>query len=228
MKWLVDYAGLGETLIKGGLAIVTGGTDTHLMLVDLRPKNVTGSDVEAALGRAHITCNKNGIPFDPQPPTVTSGVRLGTPAGTTRGFGTAEFREIVAGSQIIVHGRVLDVRPQWVDGRRRIESVVTVEGMQRGAERWRAAWLESERRTLQLDSAGMFRSNAKSLEMENDRLRRLLGLGARLDWGFIPAEALSTQGRTENVITTLALTAGSPPRPVAPDMRITLGFQYSF
>jgi glycine hydroxymethyltransferase len=85
---------LAETLMKGGIDIVTGGTDTHLMLVDLRPKGVTGKDAEAALGRAHITCNKNGIPFDPQPPTVTSGVRLGTPAGTTRGFGEAEFREI--------------------------------------------------------------------------------------------------------------------------------------
>ena len=85
---------LAETLLKGGLDIVSGGTDTHLMLVDLRPKSVTGRDAEAALGRAHITCNKNGIPFDPQPPTVTSGVRLGTPAGTTRGFGEAEFREI--------------------------------------------------------------------------------------------------------------------------------------
>ncbi len=87
---------LADALIKGGVDIVTGGTDTHLMLVDLRPKGVTGKDVEAALGRAHITCNKNGIPFDPQPPTVTSGVRLGTPAGTTRGFGEAEFREIGA------------------------------------------------------------------------------------------------------------------------------------
>ena len=87
---------LAETLMKGGLDIVTGGTDTHLMLVDLRPKGVTGKDAEAALGRAHITCNKNGIPFDPQPPTVTSGVRLGTPAGTTRGFGAAEFAEIGA------------------------------------------------------------------------------------------------------------------------------------
>ena len=85
---------LADSLMKGGLDIVTGGTDTHLMLVDLRPKGVTGKDAEAALGRAHITCNKNGIPFDPQPPTVTSGVRLGTPAGTTRGFGEAEFREI--------------------------------------------------------------------------------------------------------------------------------------
>jgi glycine hydroxymethyltransferase len=87
---------LAEALMKGGVDIVTGGTDTHLMLVDLRPKGVTGKDAEAALGRAHITCNKNGIPFDPAPPTVTSGVRLGTPAGTTRGFGEAEFREVGA------------------------------------------------------------------------------------------------------------------------------------
>jgi glycine hydroxymethyltransferase len=76
------------------LDIVSGGTDNHLMLVDLRPKNATGKRAEAALGRANITCNKNGIPFDPEKPFVTSGVRLGTPAGTTRGFGEAEFREI--------------------------------------------------------------------------------------------------------------------------------------
>lgn len=87
---------LAESLMRGGLDIVTGGTDTHLMLVDLRPKNVTGKDAEAALGRARITCNKNGIPFDPQPPTVTSGVRLGTPAATTRGFGVAEFERVGA------------------------------------------------------------------------------------------------------------------------------------
>ncbi|MFQ5437660.1 MAG: serine hydroxymethyltransferase, partial [Paracoccaceae bacterium] len=87
---------LAETLMKGGLDIVTGGTDTHLMLVDLRPKGVKGHETEAALGRANITCNKNGIPFDPEKPTVTSGVRLGTPAGTTRGFGEAEFTEIGA------------------------------------------------------------------------------------------------------------------------------------
>ena len=80
--------------MEGGLDIVTGGTDNHLMLVDLRPKGVTGKDAEAALGRAHITCNKNGIPFDPEPPATTSGVRLGTPAGTTRGFGAAEFATI--------------------------------------------------------------------------------------------------------------------------------------
>ncbi len=85
---------LAETLKARGLDIVSGGTDTHLMLVDLRKKRLTGKVAEAALGRAHITCNKNGIPFDPEKPTVTSGVRLGTPAGTTRGFGIAEFRQI--------------------------------------------------------------------------------------------------------------------------------------
>lgn len=85
---------LADQLIKGGLDIVTGGTDTHVMLVDLRPKGVTGNIVDKALGRAHITTNKNGIPFDPEKPTVTSGIRLGTPAGTTRGFGEEEFRQI--------------------------------------------------------------------------------------------------------------------------------------
>ena len=85
---------LADQLMKGGLDIVTGGTDSHLMLVDLRPKSVKGNDTEKALGRAHITCNKNGIPFDPEKPTVTSGVRLGSPAATTRGFKEAEFRQI--------------------------------------------------------------------------------------------------------------------------------------
>jgi len=87
---------LAETLVGGGLAIVSGGTDSHLMLVDLRPKRLTGRDAEAALERAGITCNKNGIPFDPEKPTVTSGIRLGTPAATTRGFVLAEFREVGA------------------------------------------------------------------------------------------------------------------------------------
>jgi glycine hydroxymethyltransferase len=85
---------LAQTLIDGGLAIVTGGTDTHVMLVDLRPKGVTGIAAENALGRANITCNKNGIPWDPEKPMVTSGIRLGSPAGTTRGFGASEFAEI--------------------------------------------------------------------------------------------------------------------------------------
>ena len=85
---------LASTLMEGGLDIVSSGTDTHLMLVDLRPKGVTGNIAEKALERAGLTCNKNGIPFDPEKPTVTSGVRLGTPAGTTRGFGQAEFRQV--------------------------------------------------------------------------------------------------------------------------------------
>ena len=85
---------LAETLKQGGLDIVSGGTDTHLMLVDMRPKGLTGKAAEAALGRAAITCNKNGVPFDPEKPMVTSGIRLGTPAATTRGFGVAEFQEV--------------------------------------------------------------------------------------------------------------------------------------
>jgi glycine hydroxymethyltransferase len=85
---------LAATLVEQGLAIVTGGTDSHLMLVDLRPKHVTGKAAEASLERALITANKNAIPFDPEKPAVTSGVRLGSPAATTRGFGTAEFREV--------------------------------------------------------------------------------------------------------------------------------------
>lgn len=98
---------LAENLKGHGFSIVSGGTDTHLMLVDLRPKKLTGKVSEAALGRAHITCNKNGIPFDPEKPMVTSGVRLGTPAGTTRGFGVAEFQQV--GDMI---AEVLDVLSQ--------------------------------------------------------------------------------------------------------------------
>jgi glycine hydroxymethyltransferase len=85
---------LAATLAERGLAIVSGGTDTHLMLVDLRPKRLTGRAAEVALEHAGITCNKNGIPFDPEKPTVTSGIRLGSPAATTRGFGQAEFRHV--------------------------------------------------------------------------------------------------------------------------------------
>ncbi len=94
-KSVVDNAKvLAETLVQQGLAIVTGGTDSHLMLVDLRPKRVTGKAAEASLERARITTNKNAIPFDPEKPAVTSGIRLGSPAATTRGFGPAEFREV--------------------------------------------------------------------------------------------------------------------------------------
>ena len=91
---ILNAKALGDTLIKRGLALVSGGTDTHLVLVDLRPKNLTGDVVTTALEKAHITCNKNAIPFDPQPPKITSGVRLGTPAGTTRGFKQKEFELI--------------------------------------------------------------------------------------------------------------------------------------
>ena len=95
---------LAEELMKGGLDIVTGGTDTHVMLVDLRPKGVKGNQADKALGRAHITANKNGIPFDPEKPTVTSGLRLGTPAGTTRGFKEEEFRTIARWIVEVVDG----------------------------------------------------------------------------------------------------------------------------
>jgi glycine hydroxymethyltransferase len=97
---VIDNAkALGETLVKGGVSLVSGGTDTHLMLVDLRPKKLTGKAAEVALGRANITCNKNGVPFDPEKPAVTSGIRLGSPAGTTRGFGITEFQSV--GNMII-------------------------------------------------------------------------------------------------------------------------------
>ncbi len=111
---------MGEVIQDAGYKLVSGGTDTHLLLVDLGSKGLFGRDAEVALGRASITCNKNGVPFDPQPPTVTSGIRLGSPAGTTRGFGIAEFRQI---GQLIV--QVLDglVR-NGAEGDQQIESNV--------------------------------------------------------------------------------------------------------
>ncbi|MBK5927493.1 serine hydroxymethyltransferase [Rhodobaculum claviforme] len=114
---------LAARLVAGGLAIVTGGTDTHLMLVDLRPKGVKGNATEAALGRAHITCNKNGIPFDDEKPMVTSGIRLGSPAGTTRGFGEPEFAQI--GDWIV---RVVDgLAANGADGNAEVEAAVRAE-----------------------------------------------------------------------------------------------------
>jgi len=120
-KRVIDNAkALGETLVKGGVALVSGGTDTHLMLVDLRPKKLTGKAAEIALGRANITCNKNGVPFDPEKPMITSGIRLGSPAGTTRGFGIAEFQQI--GGMII---EVLDgLADNGDDGNEAIEASV--------------------------------------------------------------------------------------------------------
>jgi glycine hydroxymethyltransferase len=114
---------LADELMKGGLDIVTGGTDTHLMLVDLRPKGVKGNATEKALGRAHITCNKNGIPFDTEKPTITSGVRLGTPAGTTRGFGEPEFRQIARWIIEVVDG----LAQNGEDGNGAVEAKVKAE-----------------------------------------------------------------------------------------------------
>ncbi|MBK6467645.1 MAG: serine hydroxymethyltransferase [Rhodobacter sp.] len=114
---------LADELIKGGLDIVTGGTDTHLMLVDLRPKAVKGNATEKALGRAQITCNKNGIPFDSEKPTITSGVRLGTPAGTTRGFAEAEFRQIARWITEVVDG----LAANGEDGNGAVEAKVAAE-----------------------------------------------------------------------------------------------------
>ncbi|MDQ7248254.1 serine hydroxymethyltransferase [Rhodospirillaceae bacterium R-7] len=101
---------LAKTLVDGGFAITTGGTDNHLMLVDLRPKKLNGKISEASLEHAGMTCNKNGIPFDTEKPTITSGVRLGTPAATTRGFGTAEFKQV--GEMIVKVLDALAANPQ--------------------------------------------------------------------------------------------------------------------
>jgi glycine hydroxymethyltransferase len=111
---------LAATLKKGGFDIVSGGTDSHIVLLDLRPKKLTGNITEAALERAGMTCNKNAVPFDPEKPMVTSGVRLGTPAATTRGFGINEFR--VVGEMIV---EVLDgLAANGVDGNANVEKVV--------------------------------------------------------------------------------------------------------
>jgi glycine hydroxymethyltransferase len=110
---------LAKTLVEQGVDIVSGGTDTHLMLVDLRPKKLTGKIAEASLERAGITCNKNAIPFDPEKPTITSGVRLGTPAGTTRGFGESEWRQIG-----LLIGEVLDGLVANPDDNGKVETAV--------------------------------------------------------------------------------------------------------
>ncbi len=120
---VVDNArALAAAMVEGGLDVVSGGTDTHLMLVDLRPKRLTGKAAEAGLERAGITCNKNGIPFDPEKPTVTSGIRLGTPAVTTRGFGLGECRQV---GRLIV--RVLDGLAARPDDNSGVESAVREE-----------------------------------------------------------------------------------------------------
>lgn len=123
---IANAQALAEQLVKGGLNIVTGGTDTHLMLVDLRAKGVKGNATEKALGRAHITCNKNGIPFDTEKPMVTSGLRLGSPAGTTRGFGEAEFRQIADWIVEVVDG----LAANGEDGNDAVEAKVRAEVQQ--------------------------------------------------------------------------------------------------
>lgn len=120
---VLNAQALSDQLIKGGLGTVTGGTDSHLLLVDLRPKGVKGNTTEDALGRAHITCNKNGIPFDTEKPTITSGIRLGSPAGTTRGFGTPEFRQIADWIVDVVDG----VAANGPDGNADVEARVRGE-----------------------------------------------------------------------------------------------------
>ena len=120
---IANAQALSDQLIKGGLDTVTHGTDTHVVLVDLRPKGVKGNATEKALGRAHITCNKNGVPFDPEKPTVTSGIRLGSPAGTTRGFGEAEFRQIADWIIEVVDG----LAANGEDGNGEVEAKVKAE-----------------------------------------------------------------------------------------------------
>jgi glycine hydroxymethyltransferase len=115
---------LGESLKAGGVDLVSGGTDTHLLLVDLRPKSLTGKATEAALGRAHMTVNKNGVPFDPEKPTITSGIRVGSPAGTTRGFGLKEFADI--GTMIV---GVLDGMKEGENRSRDAEEAVKIQAL---------------------------------------------------------------------------------------------------
>ena len=120
---ILNAQALADQLHKGGLDTVTHGTDTHLLLVDLRPKGVKGNATEKALGRASITCNKNGVPFDDEKPMITSGIRLGSPAGTTRGFGEAEFRQIGDWINEVVDG----LAANGEDGNAEVEAKVSRE-----------------------------------------------------------------------------------------------------
>jgi glycine hydroxymethyltransferase len=117
---------LGEELSRSGFDLVSGGTDTHLLLVDLRPKKLTGIRAEKALSRANITTNKNAVPFDPEKPTVTSGIRIGSPAGTTRGFGAAEFRAIARMMAEVLEG----LAAHGEDGNAKLEGKVKAEALE--------------------------------------------------------------------------------------------------
>ncbi len=126
-KATIDNASVvAQVLAQRGFGLVSGGTDTHLILVDLRSKNITGKDAEASLERGHLTCNKNGIPFDPQPATVTSGIRLGTPAGTTRGFREAEFAQIAHLIADVLDGLALYGKANFVAESRAKETVLSL------------------------------------------------------------------------------------------------------
>jgi glycine hydroxymethyltransferase len=121
---VVNCQAMAKAVIAGGYDIVSGGTDSHLALIDLRPKGLKGNQAEEALERAYITCNKNGVPFDPEKPTVTSGLRVGSPAGTTRGFGEAEFTRV---GELMV--RVLDALVDNPEGDDATEAAVRAEVM---------------------------------------------------------------------------------------------------
>ena len=116
---------LGEVLARSGFDLVSGGTDTHLLLVDLRPKRLTGNRAEKALSRANITTNKNGVPFDPEKPAVTSGIRVGSPAGTTRGFGVTEFQAIGRMVAEVLEG----LAGNGEDGNAKVEAKVKAEAV---------------------------------------------------------------------------------------------------
>ena len=121
---IANCKAMAQAVIDGGYAIVSGGTDSHLALIDLRPKGLKGNSAEEALERAYITCNKNGVPFDPEKPTVTSGLRVGSPAGTTRGFGEAEFKRV---GELMVE--VLDALVESPEGDAEVEARVREEVM---------------------------------------------------------------------------------------------------
>jgi glycine hydroxymethyltransferase len=124
---VVDNArALGEVLASAGFDLVSGGTDTHLLLVDLRPKKLTGIRAEKALSRANVTTNKNAVPFDPEKPTVASGIRVGSPAGTTRGFGAAEFRTVARLIAEVLDGLAVNGE----EGNGKVEAKVKAEAIE--------------------------------------------------------------------------------------------------
>ena len=227
---------LSDTLLEHGFGIVSGGTDTHLMLVDLRPKGLTGKAAEESLDRAGITCNKNGVPFDTQKPTITSGIRLGTPAATTRGFGTAEFREV---GELIA--KVLDELARHPDDNtvqpenmvlRRAEALCEPLPHLSGNEGLRTRGLTTraegppKRCTLMATSRWRPDRGQPSARGTGIRCRRSPGsLSFGRDHGQLAAERLSHREvsvpEAANKLVRAARTASSPPRRLAAP-RLTL------